>query len=175
MESKMASVLLTFLQFVCGRVNNATLGTLDFSTLRNGAYDIELRVRDGSDMIIESRRIMLDSELKIGHFSFSEQDLVIPVNGIPLTVVRTYNSLNPDSGALSCTFSTALNHPRPHLKENIAGGTYSCFLCARDRAPILTCARILARYRIRSRCAARARKCLHRSAIRLAGLRAGGG
>jgi hypothetical protein len=61
MESKMASVLLTFLQFVCGRVNNATLGTLDFSTLRNGAYDIELRVRDGSDMTIESRRIMLDS------------------------------------------------------------------------------------------------------------------
>ena len=26
--------------------------------------------------------------------SFSEQDLVVPVNGIPLTVVRTYNSFN---------------------------------------------------------------------------------
>jgi len=30
--------------------------------------------------------------LKIGQFTFSEQDLTIPVNGIPLRVVRTYNS-----------------------------------------------------------------------------------
>jgi hypothetical protein len=30
-----------------------------------------------------------------GQFSFSEQDLVLPVNGIPITVTRTYNSLNP--------------------------------------------------------------------------------
>ena len=29
--------------------------------------------------------------------SFSEQDLVIAVNGIPLTVTRTYRSLNPRS------------------------------------------------------------------------------
>ena len=33
----------------------------------------------------------------VGQFSFSGQDLVIPVNGIPLTVTRTYSSLNPRS------------------------------------------------------------------------------
>ena len=35
---------------------------------------------------------------KLGQFSFSEQDLVLPLNGIPLTVTRKYNSLNPRSG-----------------------------------------------------------------------------
>lgn len=44
------------------------------------------------------QQFILESNLKIGEFSFSQQDLVIPVNGIPLTVTRTYNSLNPDEG-----------------------------------------------------------------------------
>ncbi|SPE59305.1 hypothetical protein SBV1_310029 [Verrucomicrobia bacterium] len=40
----------------------------------------------------------LESNLKLGQFSFSQSDLSIPVAGIPLTVVRTYNSLNPMLG-----------------------------------------------------------------------------
>src|SRR5439155_17490209 len=42
-------------------------------------------------LLNEARRNVI---LKLGQFSFSQQDLVIPVAGIPLTVVRTYNSLN---------------------------------------------------------------------------------
>ena len=38
------------------------------------------------------------ANLKIGQFSFSQQDVVIPVNGLPLAVTRTYNTLNPNSG-----------------------------------------------------------------------------
>ena len=33
----------------------------------------------------------------------------MPVNGIPLTVTRTYNSLNPDSGQFGTSWSFALN------------------------------------------------------------------
>lgn len=32
--------------------------------------------------------------MKIGHFGFSQQDIVVPVNNMPLTLIRTYNSLN---------------------------------------------------------------------------------
>ena len=32
---------------------------------------------------------------KIGQFSFSERDLVVPVSGILLTVTRSYNSFKP--------------------------------------------------------------------------------
>src|SRR5204862_3543173 len=80
-----------------GAVTNGSLGTLDFTRLPNGTYYLVLRVRGGTDETNAIVRIQLDSQLKIGQFSFSEQDLVIPVNGIPLTVTRTYTSLNPRS------------------------------------------------------------------------------
>lgn len=99
------------------RVNSNTLGTLDLSMLRNGIYDLELRVYDGSDTRSTSRRFILDSELKIGHFSFSEQDLVIPVNGIPLTVTRTYNSLNANVGDFGHSWTYALNDMEVELDE----------------------------------------------------------
>ena len=61
-------------------------GTLDFTLLRNGAYTLTLLVRGGNDTVSTSRDFVLDSELKIGHFSFSQQDLVLPVAGLPLSV-----------------------------------------------------------------------------------------
>ncbi len=50
-----------------------------------------------------------ESNLKIGPFGFSQQDLVIPVAGIPLTVVRTYNSLNPRRGDFGYGWTYAIN------------------------------------------------------------------
>src|SRR5205814_10714022 len=38
-----------------------------------------------------------------------EQDLVIPVNGIPLTVIRTYDSLNQVSADFGYNWTYALN------------------------------------------------------------------
>lgn len=92
-----------------GRVNNGDLGTSDFSTLPNGVYDLELIVRGGGGQTNTIAAFQLQSNLKIGQFSFSEQDLTLPVNGIPLTVTRTYNSLNPDSGPFGTSWSFALN------------------------------------------------------------------
>src|SRR5207253_777416 len=62
-------------------------------------------------------RFRLESNLKIGQFSFSEQDLVIPVNGIPLTVVRTYSSLNPRSADFGYSWTYALNTMDVQLDE----------------------------------------------------------
>ena len=59
----------------------------------------------------------LESQLKIGQFGFSEQDLVIPVSGIPLTVTRTYNSLNPRSGDFGYAWKMALNSMDVQLDE----------------------------------------------------------
>jgi len=72
-------------------------------------YDLFLRVRGGGDQVSTQLRVTIDNALKIGQFSFSEQDLVIPVNGIPLTVVRTYNSFNPVQGDFGYNWTYALN------------------------------------------------------------------
>src|SRR5436309_856867 len=90
-------------------VTNASLGTLDLSTVPNGIYDLVLFARGGGDETNAVVRISLDTQLKIGQFSFSEQDLVIPVNGITLTVVRTYNSFNPVQGDFGFSWTYAIN------------------------------------------------------------------
>jgi RHS repeat-associated protein len=90
-------VPLNFQRFHIGGDTNGALGTIDLTAVPNGVYDLVLRVRGGTDETNAIVRVQLESNLKIGQFTFSEQDLGIPVNGIPLTVVRTYNSLNTRS------------------------------------------------------------------------------
>ena len=85
------------------------LGNLDLTHIPDGVYDLVLRVRGGTDETSAIVRVQLQSDLKIGQFSFSEQDLVLPVNGIPLTVTRTYNSLNLEPGAFGASWTFALN------------------------------------------------------------------
>jgi RHS repeat-associated protein len=81
--------------FHAGAVANASFGNCDLSLVQNGTYSLTLVVQSEGIQTSSDVTIQVASNLKIGQFSFSEQDLVIPVNGIPLTVIRTYNSLNP--------------------------------------------------------------------------------
>ena len=87
--------------FHAGRVfAGESFGTLDFTLVENGVYDLVLTVINTAGSQFPSapayaqRRIVLDSQLKVGQFGFSQQDIVIPVSGIPLTLIRTYNSLS---------------------------------------------------------------------------------
>jgi len=88
-----------------GRITNGILSTIDFTLLQNGVYDIRLEVFSGAGMTNTQMRVVLDSNLKIGQFSFSEQDLVVPAGGFPLSVIRTYNSLNPNKGDFGFSWS----------------------------------------------------------------------
>jgi RHS repeat-associated protein len=80
--------------FHLGSDSSGSLGRLDFSGIPNGTYDLKLVVHGGGNEATDIKRFRLDTQLKLGQFSFTEQDLVIPVSGIPLTVTRTYSSLN---------------------------------------------------------------------------------
>jgi len=103
--------------FHAGAVTNASLGNIDLSMVDNGTYVLTLVVRGAGDLATTNLLIAVDSNLKIGQFSFSEQDMVIPVNGIPLTVTRTYNSLNPRLGDFGYSWSYALNSLDVQLDE----------------------------------------------------------
>ncbi len=100
---------LNYQGFRDGSDSSGDLGILNLSTVPNGVYDLILRVRGGGDQVSTQLRVTIDNALKIGQFSFSEQDLVIPVNGIPLTVVRTYNSFNLVQGDFGYNWTYALN------------------------------------------------------------------
>lgn len=86
----------------------SVLASCDFTTLENGVYDLLLQVRGGGDQTNAFVRFVLESDLKLGPFGFTEQDLTIPVSGLPLTVLRTYNSLNPRQGDFGYSWTYSL-------------------------------------------------------------------
>jgi RHS repeat-associated protein len=105
-----------------GRKDKELLAHLDFSMIRNGAYVLELQVDSlvsGSPVssLTQPVTFILDSNVKIGQFTFTEQDLSIPVSGIPLTVMRTYNSINPTLGDFGYSWTYALNDVDMEIDE----------------------------------------------------------
>lgn len=75
-------------------VVSASLGRFDSSLRRNGPYVLTLEAEDSfSRSRSTNLTVIVEGQAKPGEFSFSQQDVVIPVSGIPLTVVRTYSSL----------------------------------------------------------------------------------
>lgn len=79
-----------------GRVPaGGSLGTLDFTLVRNGGYTLMLEVLGGNESAAAAATVIVDSGLKIGQFSFGQQDLVLPVQGVGIQVNRIYDSLNP--------------------------------------------------------------------------------
>ena len=76
-------------------VTNGILGTLDTTTLANGMYDIRLQASDVNDLTSTVQQTyMVSGEFKASIYSVSMTDLVVPVSGIEIRVIRTYDSRN---------------------------------------------------------------------------------
>lgn len=72
---------------------SGVLGAFDPTLLLNGQYSVVLRAwdREGHEATAFSN-VIVDGDMKLGHFSLSYEDVTIPVMGIPITVTRTYDS-----------------------------------------------------------------------------------
>jgi RHS repeat-associated protein len=80
-------------------VVNGILGTLDPTLLPNGVYHVLLRAFDrGGNSNTAETRYSVSGNLKLGNFRLSFTDLSIPVAGIPLSIIRTYDSLDTSPG-----------------------------------------------------------------------------
>jgi RHS repeat-associated protein len=79
-------------------VSNGTLGTFDPFLLQNDTYILRLSAYDtnGQGSTTE-QNIAVAGNLKLGNFTLSFNDMELPVSGIPVTVTRTYDSLNANS------------------------------------------------------------------------------
>jgi RHS repeat-associated protein len=75
-------------------VSHGALGQLDPSMLANGSYDLRLDATNtgGRETIIDEN-VNVTGVLKLGDFTLSFTDLSVPVAGIPITLTRTYNTL----------------------------------------------------------------------------------
>jgi RHS repeat-associated protein len=81
-------------------VTNAVLGTFDPTLVLNGNALIQLRATDtaGQTSIAGPITVVVIGSQKIGNFTVSFNDLSVPVAGLPIQVVRTYDSRNKTAG-----------------------------------------------------------------------------
>jgi hypothetical protein len=77
--------------------NTLTLSnvTFDPTMLANGDYTIEVKATDTDDNLTTTldRHVSVSAKLKLGRETLSVTDLTIPVAGVPLTITRSYDSL----------------------------------------------------------------------------------
>jgi RHS repeat-associated protein len=74
-------------------VVNGVLGRIDPTLLENGLYRVRLIAEDvNGQTTIDERVYRVEGEAKVGVFQLSFTDLQVPLSGVPITVVRTYDS-----------------------------------------------------------------------------------
>jgi RHS repeat-associated protein len=73
-------------------VTDAVLGNFDPTLLMNGTYTLRLTVSNGAAELTDQITIIADRGMKIGNFTVSFSDVAVPLAGIPIEVVRTYDS-----------------------------------------------------------------------------------
>jgi RHS repeat-associated protein len=80
-------------------INNGLLvEKFDPSLLQNDSYIVRLEVADNGGKISYSEQVVdVAGELKLGNFRLSFTDLTVPVTGIPITLTRTYDTLNSNT------------------------------------------------------------------------------
>jgi RHS repeat-associated protein len=102
-----ASGSTVFTQFATGTGATVT-GTLDPTVLLNGVATIQLTGVDQSGQTsITVVHVIITRNAKIGNFTLSFIDLNIPVSGIPIQVVRKYDSRSKSVGDFGFNWSLA--------------------------------------------------------------------
>ena len=80
-------------------VSNGTLATLDPTTLLNDLYVVRLTVIDKADNRTQTEiTVQLTRDKKVGNFTLAFQDVNVPMAGIPISVVRSYDSRDKTKG-----------------------------------------------------------------------------
>jgi RHS repeat-associated protein len=87
-----------FTEFAAGSQTGdvpAVLGRFDTTMIPNGPYVVRLEAQDanGHESAVE-RIVNVEGDLKLGNFTVSFTDLTVPVAGIPITITRTYDTLD---------------------------------------------------------------------------------
>jgi YD repeat-containing protein len=78
---------------------SGVLATFDPTILLNGSYSIRLTSADDAGQVSSfTISTVVEKNLKIGNFTLSFNDMSVPVAGLPIQIVRTYDSRNKSKG-----------------------------------------------------------------------------
>ena len=72
---------------------SGTLGMFDPTLLLNGQYALVLHAWDAAGNQTKAiSTVVVEGDMKLGHFSVTFEDVSVPVMGIPITITRTYDT-----------------------------------------------------------------------------------
>ncbi len=81
-------------------VNGGLLGLFDPTSLKNGVYVLALKAVDaGGNEAFVAVEIDVTGDLKLGNFRLTYVDLQVPLSGIPITLGRSYDSLDSEESS----------------------------------------------------------------------------
>ncbi|MEM9828038.1 MAG: putative Ig domain-containing protein [Planctomycetota bacterium] len=106
-----------------GPVTAAPLELLDPTNLRDGAYTLTLSAIDaGGNTASDSETIDIKTDLKLGNFAVSFTDLEVPVAGLPITITRSYDTLDADvMGDFGYGWSLEFTMPKMYVVRSSLG------------------------------------------------------
>jgi RHS repeat-associated protein len=103
-------------------VTNGTIGTFDPTVLLNGLYTVRLVATNGAGQVTTtSVTAIVEAEQKVGNFSLAFTDLNVPVAGLPIEIVRTYDSRDKARGEFGIGWRLGMRNVR--LQESGEVGT----------------------------------------------------
>jgi RHS repeat-associated protein len=103
-------------------VVGGTLGTLDPTAMINDLYTLRLRVFDrGGNITTATIVVQVTKDMKIGLFTLMFEDVTIPMAGLPLSVIRLYDSRDKSVGDFGVGWRIDLRSVR--VRANRVQGT----------------------------------------------------
>jgi len=128
-------------------VTNGLLGTFDPTLLINGIYTVRLSATNAGGQTSENTvSAVVDSQLKLGNFTLSFTDLSVPVAGLPIEVVRTYDSREKRTGDFGVGWTLGIKNVRveksgvlgENWEQTVTQGFLPTFCVQPTKAPLVT-------------------------------------
>ncbi len=91
---------------------SGAIGTFDPTQLVNGLYTIRLASTNAAGEAETTVGVEVDGRMKVGNFTLTFQDLDIPVAGIPMQLLRTYDSRDTHAGDFGAGWNLAIRNVR---------------------------------------------------------------
>lgn len=96
-----------------GPVTNALLGTLDTTSMLNGTFAVRLKSTDEyGQTSFTSISVVVDKGFKVGQLQLAFSDLSVPVAGLPIEVIRSYDSRDKRVGDFGVGWQLGLRNAR---------------------------------------------------------------
>ena len=103
-----------------GAVTNAQLATFDPTILLNGTYSLRLTSTNAAGQFAStSISVSVARNMKVGVFSLSFNDLTVPVAGVPIQIIRSYDSRDKGQGDFGIGWRLSLANIRVQKSRSL--------------------------------------------------------